>query len=585
MLTSGHRYLIIQTIIILMTGLASCQPKNPVSETDAITKLAVHYLNGKMPDSLYKLTDKDFSKRITPAAWISSYEEKVVPLLPLSNVTFITNSDSVSIYKVDGKVPLTLYVSIDKQGKLHKFYFAPYQDEVKSVTLSESEQKTDLLARKVLNLINRRQADSVYLLAGDDFKKHIDAIRWNNVAKNIFWLTPLPQAVFLRSENGVNIYSMRPYEFMFGGIDKNGKFNAFAMQAYPENAVKTQKAGSDNKLITHLDSVVDKVIRAYIQTEGNVGISAAVFYKGHSYFYNYGERKKGGKQLPDAHTIYDIGSVTKTFTSTLLAIAVNQRKLTLETPITKFLPDSVVQNPALKNITFKELANHTSGFPFQPDNVNRKITDANQPFENYGSDDMFSALKHFKQTGQPGTEYAYSNWGLAVLGLLLEKIYNHPYPELIKQYITIPLKMTETMCAIDTLKTVNVAKGYGKLFEPVPFIKIAAFRSSGVIKSSAFDMLEYAQAQLSTPDHALTSAINLTHQITFDNGAYTVGLGWGYASDDKNVISHNGGTVGYHSNVSIDLSKQIAVVVLTNNVTAGDAVGVNLMKAIQAIKN
>lgn len=585
MLTFIRHYLIIQPLIILMTGLASCQPKNPVSETDAITKLAVHYLNANMPDSLYQLTDKEFAKHITQAMWVSSYKEKIVPLLPLTNVTFITSNDSVSIYKVDGKVPLTCYVRLDKHNQLTKFYFAPYQDEIKSVTLSESEQKTDLLARKVLNLINRRQADSVYLLAGDDFKKHIDAVRWNNVAKNIFWLTPLPQAVFLRSENGVNIYSMRPYEFMFGSIDKNGKFNAFAMPPYPDNTVKTQKVGSDNKLTTHLDSVVDKVIREYIQTKGNIGVSAGIFYKGHRYFYNYGERKKGGRQLPDANTIYDIGSVTKTFTSTMLAIAVNQGKLTLETPITKYLPDSVAQNPALKNITFKELANHTSGLPFQPDNVNRKITDVNQPFENYGSDDMFSALKYFKQTRRPGTEYAYSNWGQAVLGLLLEKIYNQSYPELIKQYITIPLKMTETMCAIDTLKTVNVAKGYGKLFEPVPFIKIAAFRSSGVIKSSAFDMLEYAQAQLSTSDHALTAAINLTHQITFDNGAYTVGLGWGYALDDKNVISHNGGTVGYHSNVSIDLSKQIAVVGLTNNVTTGDAVGVNLMKAIQAIKN
>ena len=106
MLTFIRCYLIIQPYIILMIGLFSCQSQTPASKTDVIIKLAVHYLNANMPDSLYQLTDKEFAKHITQVMWVSSYKEKIVPLLPLTNVTFITSNDSVSIYKVDAKCPL-----------------------------------------------------------------------------------------------------------------------------------------------------------------------------------------------------------------------------------------------------------------------------------------------------------------------------------------------------------------------------------------------------------------------------------------------------------------------------------------------
>src|ERR1700744_1944387 len=133
-----NRYLIIQTIVILITELASCQAKKSVRQTDTITELAVHYLNTNMPDSFYKLTDKEFEKKITPTMWTSVYKEKIVPLLPLNNVTFITSNDSVSVYKLDGKEPITCYVSLDKQNKLSKFYFRPYQGEIKTVIMNEN---------------------------------------------------------------------------------------------------------------------------------------------------------------------------------------------------------------------------------------------------------------------------------------------------------------------------------------------------------------------------------------------------------------------------------------------------------------
>ena len=504
-------------------------------------------------------------------------------MLPFTKMDFLKSSDSINAYKLTGKITLTFNVSLDRKNKLKDFSFIPYREEIKPSAMTPRERKTDSLAQRVLALINRKQADSIYLFAGDYFKSQLSAAKWKGIAENgLFPLTPLPQAVFMNSTNGINKYRLSQYQFVFGALDKQGKFNALAIQPYTEAAVKGNKAPTDNKLSTHLDSVVDKTLSAYIQAKGNVGLSAGVFYKGKEYFYNYGEKEVNKGHTPNEHTLYDIGSITKTFTSALLAIAVSQGKLTLETPVTKFLPDSVAKNQALKNITFKELANHTSGLPGLPDNFVKTQTDINQPYMDYGVKEMFAYLASFKQARLPGTKYEYSNFAVGLLGVLLERIYHKPYQQLIKQYITGPLEMNETVFKVDTNKA-NFAQGYNEQDQAAPFWNFIAFQSAGAIKSSTYDMLRYAKAQLFTSISPLDKGLKLTHQVTYNDGTHIVGLGWHYLQEDKNVLQHSGATGGYRTNVSVDLEKHIAIVVLTNNSSTGDATGIYLIKAIQAI--
>ncbi|WP_157766355.1 serine hydrolase domain-containing protein [Pedobacter ginsengisoli] len=432
--------------------------------------------------------------------------------------------------------------------------------------------------------MNENKPDSVYLLFGEALRKQIPVVRWASIyKKQISGLLPLRDLSLVTWKDSIGIYKVTgkiPLQIMFGNMDKNGKMNTFAAVPSTETAKKMYKVSTDNKLINHLDSTVDKVVSAYIQTKGNVGISTAVFYKRNSYFYNYGERKIGTKSLPDNHTVYDIGSITKTFTSTLLALAVHQQKLTLETSITKFLPDSVAQNQALKNITFKELANHTSGLPRDADNLGSTVIDANQPYGNYRIKDLFSLLRHFKQTTMPGVKYGYSNIGVGLMGVLLERVYQRSYRELLQQYITAPLEMNETVCSIDTTKFNNLAEGYNNFYQPVAFYHLQAVEAAGAIKSSTFDLINYVKAQILTSDPDLDLAIKLTHQVTFDKKPDIVGLGWHYLPDAKNVITHSGGTGGYSSSICIDLNKQIAVVVLTNNTSTGYIVAKDLINLI-----
>lgn len=581
MLKTSHLLIVIQVLFFSFAVSVKAQTTPLELKIDKAARLAIYYLNAGLPDSVYNQAGDHFKHNISAPMWNSAYRQ-LSGFLPFSKVIFISSKDSINKYKLVGKTALTYYVSLDKQNKLNNFSFVPYTEEVKPSAMTETERKTDTLAKKILSFINGKQADSIYLFAGESFKNQIDAQKWKGIAENgLFPLTPLPEATFVGSENGVNKYKMLPYQFIIG-LDDKGKFNALALQPYKESAVKTAKVATDNELKSKLDSAVEKVVSAYIQTNGNVGLSAGVYCDGKEHFYNYGETQVGNKQVPTLHTIYDIGSITKTFTSTLLAIAVQQGKVSLATTIVKFLPDSVALNSALKGITFEQLANHTSGLPRLPDNLGASVKDVKQPYANYDVNEMFSYIKHCKITSPPGTKYAYSNFGAGLLAVLLERIYHKDYQELIKQYITGPLRLTETGFLVNNLNT--IAQGYNEQNLPVPPWKFLAMEGAGALKSSAFDLLAYSKLQLLIPGQSLNPALKLTHQVTFNDGTNIVGLGWHYLADDKNVLQHSGGTGGYRSMICIDPQKQLTVVVLTNNATTGDSLGIELLKALKAMK-
>jgi CubicO group peptidase (beta-lactamase class C family) len=460
-------------------------------------------------------------------------------------------------------------------------FIAPYM--VKAQT-TPSEKKTDTIARQVMHLMNAHQTDSLYLLAGEHFKAQFDAATFKNICDNgLYTLTPLSAPIFVGSKNGVNKYKLDKLQFLIS-LDKQGKFEVLAVQEYHEDAQKAVKALTDNPLKTHLDSVVDKAASAYIQTKGNVGVSIAVYSEGADHYYNYGEIKQGNNQLPNRNTLYDIGSITKTFTSTLLAMAVNSGKISLKTSITQLLPDSVAANPALKGITLVQLSNHTSGLPRLAGNMEQTVTDPNQPYGNYDAAHLFTYLKGFKPTRQPGTQYEYSNLGAALLGVLLERVYHQPYAQLVNIYIIKPTGMNSTGMTISTADAGRIAQGYNEELKPVAPWYFKAFQAAGGLKSSAADMLRYAKLQLQTGNTPLNKAVKFTHQTTYQDGQQIVGLGWHYLGKTSKVVQHSGGTGGYRTLIGADLEKDFAVVVLTNNATSGDALGIELIQALRTIK-
>jgi CubicO group peptidase (beta-lactamase class C family) len=198
------------------------------------------------------------------------------------------------------------------------------------------------------------------------------------------------------------------------------------------------------------------------------------------------------------NTFFNIGSITKTFTTLLLADMVTQGIVNLNDPIEKFLPPSVkVPQFNGKKITLEDLADHTSGLPEWPSNVwlNNTVGDINP---NYNATQMYQALSDTKLTREPGAQVQYSSFGIGLLGHILSlKSGGIPYEQLVKDRILDVLGMNDTKIALSQNETNNrfsVGHLDGKeIITPrIPTI----LADSGAFRSTAPDMLKYVSANL-----------------------------------------------------------------------------------------
>jgi CubicO group peptidase (beta-lactamase class C family) len=313
-----------------------------------------------------------------------------------------------------------------------------------------------------------------------------------------------------------------------------------------------------------------------------VGLSIGIYRDGKAWFYGYGETMKGNGIIPNPGTLFEIGSITKTFTATMLAIAVGEGKLKLDDPVNKYLPDSI---PSLqyngKIATIRTLSNHTSGIPRMPGNFQQTVANNKDPYAGYSTRDLYSFLHQLKLSREPGTVFEYSNAAAGLLGTILQKIYGKSYEELLFSDIAKPLGMNDTRVNIRPADSAHFAGGYDDngVYNG-PWNLSAAFAGAGAIRSTATDMLKYAAAEIGAPGVPvpLETAMQLTHAITFQDGHTRIGLGWIFLhSVDDDILFHNGGTGGYRSYLGIDPQKKTAVVLLSNCGVGVDDEGAKLM--------
>jgi len=333
-----------------------------------------------------------------------------------------------------------------------------------------------------------------------------------------------------------------------------------------------------------LDKEVDSLAQVYLKDKHGVGVCVGVLLDGKTWFYGYGETAKGNRKAPDSTTLFEIGSITKTFTSTLLGMAVITGKVSLDDTVNKYLPDSI---PLLqyggKVIRLRDLANHTSGIPRMPSNFLAPVVDLRDPYRGYSVEQLYAFLKHLSLTRAPGTQYEYSNAGVGLLGVILQRIYGLSYEDLVLLNICRPLDMLDTRVVIRKEDSASFAKGYDATGNyNGPWNLSYAFAGAGAIRSTARDMLKYAQANLGGVPGLLGKAIQLTHEPTFSQAGVELGLGWHYIQPggDK-VLFHNGGTGGFRTYLAIHPGKKFAVVMLANSAVSVDKEGNELMKWLE----
>jgi CubicO group peptidase (beta-lactamase class C family) len=451
---------------------------------------------------------------------------------------------------------------------------------------TSQQQKIDSVCKLVKQYFNEKNDSKVYELTGESFRKELSPEAFKNIFdNNLSPLGEMMKAEFESLANGVAkykaVFSSMNLSLLLS-LDDKDKIEVFLFKQYiDEKAKKNYRVPSTNPLATALDKEVDSAVQPYISLQATVGLSIGILKDGKTFFYNYGETARGKKQLPSEETLFEIGSLSKTFTSTLLAEAVNSGKLKLDDPVNKYLPDSIslLQYGGVQ-VTLKMLANHSSGIPRMPSNFHP--SDNGNPYKDYDNNDLFSFYKNFKPIRKPGEKYEYSNLAVGTLGVILERVNQEDYEALFLKTICKPLHMSETKEFLLQDDSAKFAKGYNEEGVYNSQWDFKALAAAGAIRSTTSDLMKYAKANLGDAPPKLYKAIKLTHEITFTEGTTKISLAWHYIKPGNDeVIFHNGGTGGYHTYLAINLQKKFAVVILSNCTRSTDDNGNAIMKWLE----
>jgi CubicO group peptidase (beta-lactamase class C family) len=329
---------------------------------------------------------------------------------------------------------------------------------------------------------------------------------------------------------------------------------------------------TDNLQQTGLDSFVHKSVLPFISEQSKIGISIGIYHKEEKTTYNYGTTQLEKPELPTNRTLYEIGSITKTFMGTLLAQAVKDQKLKMNDDIRMYL-EGTYPNLEFKGnpIRLYHLISHISGLPFfMPDSGNlfKNPNYDSLPFvitriqQNYSKQQFLEDLHKVKLDTVPGYQFHYSNAGAQLLKYILEKVYGKTFDKILEVNICRPLGMGNTNVLFTKINQRLLAKGYSEKGNQMPY-NPPMLDAAGGIYSNVTDMLYYLRFHLNELDEVVT----LSHMITTGKiSDHAVGLNWQEKlnTDKKRKIWQSGGTFGFSSYCVIYPELNIGIVLLTN---------------------
>jgi serine-type D-Ala-D-Ala carboxypeptidase/endopeptidase len=285
----------------------------------------------------------------------------------------------------------------------------------------------------------------------------------------------------------------------------------------------------------------------------------------------YGKAGSGDGLPLDGDTIFEIGSITKVFTSLVLADMVSRNEVALDDPAARYLPENVrMPERSGRSITLHDLSTHCSGLP----------PSLGQPYAaGFSVDDLYEFLSGYTLPRDPGSAYEYSNLGAGLLGHLLAYCDGTDYESLLRTRITRPLGMADTGITLSVSTEQRMATGHNGMLAPVAQLELSTLAGAGALRSSANDMLTLLEAFLGYKETPLAGAMKSMLTVRRPAGQIEIGLGWFISSTDgREIAGHEGATGGFCSFAGYDPKERVGVVVLANSVRhgAGD-IGLHLL--------
>ena len=355
-----------------------------------------------------------------------------------------------------------------------------------------------------------------------------------------------------------------------------------------------------------LRAVVDEAAGGFVAGGNTVGLAVGVFRQGTPHTLGYGRGDLNRDTPVDGDTLFEIGSITKTFTATLLADLAREGLVSLDMPVQECLPPGVtVPTRGGKPITLAQLAAHTSGLPRMPDNIRTPFfayaeATGENPYARYTMAELYAFLGGCTLRSVPGERFEYSNLGAALLGHALANRAGLGYEELVLSRICRPLGMADTGLSPGPERMARLAQPYSESLRRGPFhIALPAahwttepFAPAGMLRSTAKDMLKYLAANLGaraaaagaeSPNRGLCSAMDAAHTVRHAvDPRMDIALGWHVLhlpGGSEPAYWHSGQTGGCRSFAGFLREAQVAVVVLSNSTGDVDGLGFRILAA------
>jgi serine-type D-Ala-D-Ala carboxypeptidase/endopeptidase len=299
------------------------------------------------------------------------------------------------------------------------------------------------------------------------------------------------------------------------------------------------------------------------------GVSIGVVEHGVRRVFSFGTAK--------TDSIFEIGSISKTFTGLILAQMVQQGKVHFDDPVRTLLPPGTVEKPAGAEITLLDLATQHSGLPRMPDNFHP--ADPANPYADYAAANLYAFIAKHGVAKPADAGFLYSNLGFGLLGQALAAHAGITYPALLKEEVTDPLDLKDTVVQLSGEEQSRFIEGHTANHQPAHAWDLDALAGAGAIRSTAADMLTYLEAQLhpesiqpgggSAAGATLGAAIRNQHELRADAGpGMKIALAWLY-DKDTGTYWHNGGTGGFSSYAFFNPQGDYAAVVLLNTTVGG----------------
>jgi CubicO group peptidase (beta-lactamase class C family) len=312
-----------------------------------------------------------------------------------------------------------------------------------------------------------------------------------------------------------------------------------------------------------------------------VGIVVGTIDEKGSAVISYGKLAKNRDDRPDGDTVYEIGSITKVFTSLLLADMVERGEVKLDDPVSKFLPASVtVPSRNGRQITLLDLSMQISGLPRLPNNM--KPADLANPYADYDPPKLYAFLSGYTLQRDIGEKYEYSNLAVGLLGHALSLKAGMSYEQLVRTRILEPLGMTSSSVTLSESQKKRLAAGYGAGLNPVKNWDLDALAGAGALRSTANDMLKFLAANLELTDTPLKAAMRRMRTVHRETGTddLEIAMAWHvFHKFGTDIFWHNGGTAGYRSFAGFDPAKKSGVVVLCNTFFDIDDMGYHILES------